>query len=156
MTRRALRPDSKLRHRAAVLTLAAVIAGASGSAAVAASGGSVARAQAICRSDTKAIMALGQAPSIHDAKAYASYLTRALGYVSRALKEVRALHWTSSIAHALRVEASGLKIEYQEVPAIRAGNTALARQLGNRAATLTQPADLVLTRAGLGVCVSSG
>jgi hypothetical protein len=163
MTLASGRPGRPIRRAGLLLVAVAVVAASCGAAAgvasavsaVSASTGNVAKAQQLCRTGNKAVLALHQ-PSTHDAKAYAAYLTTALGYVTRTLKEVRALHWSSTIAHALRVEASGLKLEQQEVPAIRAGHIALARQLGNRAAALTRPADLVLTRAGLGVCVSSG
>jgi hypothetical protein len=136
-----------------VVVAVTVVLGGSG-AATAASSGNVARAQATCRAENKVVKAL-HVPSITDGKAYAAYLTRALGYVARALTAVRALHWPSPIASALRVEARGLKLEYEEVPAIRTGHVAVAVRLGNQAAKLTHPADLVLERAGLGVCVGS-
>jgi hypothetical protein len=87
--------------------------------------------------------------------AQAGYVSRSLDIVARSLHAVRALHWSPPLRRAFAIEAAGLALQRQQVPAIRRGDVMRERMLGDRAARVTHPADVVLTRAGLGACVGA-
>jgi hypothetical protein len=139
----------------AVVVAIGVASGVGSGSAVAASGGNLAKAKTICLAGDKAVAGLLK-PTGQSAAEYATHLAQALAIASRSLGRIRALHWSSTVRNALAVEAAGVKLEKQEVPALKRGDVALATQIGNRADTLTHPADLVLRRAGLAVCLGSG
>ncbi len=112
------------------------------------------RARSICLVADEEIATIPR-PANKSARAQADYVARGLDIVARSLHAVRALHWSAPVRHALATEAQGLALQRQEVAAIRRGDGALERQLGDRAARVTHPADVVLRRAGLGACVGA-